>query len=876
MCFFLSAHLKYINSIPLSKRDLYSCFLLFTLSRKCIKFHSQISFLSTCYSSKIIPKGFSIHVPLHLQSNSTVSRKASSLCSSIVGQHIAFLRSQLYLANKDFHFQYLNLIRSSYINPVILNSIFSCWASFCRKFSTSIRLKHAKKFSILLKAKTFQFSFPPPGFICSDVLVHSKKVSLEQGISLSDESINLLSLGPKFSLPPLISDQFKISISASLDKLVQDYRWSEHFSKKVINSLPEPVSLFSHPFDKPAYLAPKPSTEKDLPILSFKHSILSVLKNNLPQYNKFYKDSFASYKITKKLSLDPSLVVVKSDKTNRLVVSPSESFTSRNFDILSDPSVYTPLCKPNISKIESVSNKIFCSLATRCPILKSVKPALISRNSGPARFFSLVKDHKSYSISGFPLRPIASVHSTPVEKLDWLANKVLSQLIKFVPSHLSSSDQLLLNLKPFTDTLPSNSHFISLDVVNLYPSIPISEGISSVMNFYSLHMSEINSFGLSALDLKSILEHVLSNYVISYKDKFFLQCKGVAMGSHVGPTFAILFMHSLESLALRSLPSHLKPSIYFRYIDDIILGPFNFDPTLHSSILEHFNSINPSIQFTLESASPSSWLPFLDVQFRNSGYCLEFCPYSKPFHSGICLNFKSHHPPHVKSNFVKNHFKSIFKHSSSKSLAESASSDFVSRLLANDYPLQFILSCKSKAFSVSKSSKIDKTFSLKLPFLHPAISRKLRKVISSSGLPIRLVEMAGPSISSLCSSKSIISKCRNCIFCPVLNSNISCQSSYVVYKLSCPLCNDFYVGQTYRKLSLRLREHLSSFKSKSSSSAFSQHFLKFHPSSSISGVPFSVDILSFAKSRSDLLIKESLFISSLKPPINRSFESFTC
>ena len=510
---------------------------------------------------------------------------------------------------------------------------------------------------------------------------------------------NLLKLGPKFSLPPIPNNSLSLSIKCSLEKLVQNLRWKSHFQSKN-ESTADSTPLSSHPFDKPAYLAPKPPLDVDASFVGLKNSLFSVIKSNFPFYKSVHNAANHSYQITKSLSKNSNLVVVKSDKTNRLAVANPASFESRTLGLLSDPSAYSPILNPKISKIEAHSNKLIGLLSGKCPFLKNLK----SRYTGPAKFFTLIKDHKPTSDSGFPLRPIASVRNTPIEKLDWFLNRILSQLIKFVPSHLSSSDELLSLLKNSAATLPANSHFISLDVVSLYPSIPISEGIEVVLDFFDKFKDKINTFGLDRDDINTLLCHVLNNYVISFNDKFFLQIKGVAMGSHIGPTFAIIFMNSIESSAIQSLPSELRPKIFKRYIDDCLLGPYPFDKNIHSSILQSFNSINSSIQFTLESVEPSSWLPFLDLKFRNNNSVLEFSPFSKPFHSGICLNFHSHHPPHVKSNFVRNQFISIRNHSSSLAIAEKASSDFTSKLISNGYPLSFIESCKSKSYLSHNSS----------------------------------------------------------------------------------------------------------------------------------------------------------------------------
>ena len=64
-------------------------------------------------------------------------------------------------------------------------------------------------------------------------------------------------------------------------------------------------------------------------------------------------------------------------------------------------------------------------------------------DSQPASFFGFVKDHKPEVDGLHPMRPIASVHGTPADKIDWLISRILSQLLKFIPSHLDNSEKLV-------------------------------------------------------------------------------------------------------------------------------------------------------------------------------------------------------------------------------------------------------------------------------------------------------------------------------------------------------------------------------------------------------------------------------------------------
>ena len=119
------------------------------------------------------------------------------------------------------------------------------------------------------------------------------------------------------------------------------------------------------------------------------------------------------------------------------------------------------------------------------------------------------------------------------------------------------------------------------------------------------------------------------------------------MGLPLSPVLANIYMEYFEEMALGS--TSLKPLMWFRYVDDtFILWPRQEDV---QTLLDHVNSIRPSIQFSMEKEQNNK-SPFLDVLvtcteqgFRSSMYC-------KPTFTRQYLNFNSHHPYNVKNGVV--------------------------------------------------------------------------------------------------------------------------------------------------------------------------------------------------------------------------------
>ena len=136
------------------------------------------------------------------------------------------------------------------------------------------------------------------------------------------------------------------------------------------------------------------------------------------------------------------------------------------------------------------------------------------------------------------------------------------------------------------------------------------------------------------------------------------------MGAHFAPPFAILMMHKLETEALSRLA--IKPKLYKRYIDDIILGPYKRDDAEIPNILNTFNAINSSIQFTIDIPPVNQPLHFLDISIAIGVGKINYTWYSKTSHSENTLKQDSWLPSYVKSNFLTNSAKNVASKSSTE------------------------------------------------------------------------------------------------------------------------------------------------------------------------------------------------------------------
>ena len=141
-----------------------------------------------------------------------------------------------------------------------------------------------------------------------------------------------------------------------------------------------------------------------------------------------------------------------------------------------------------------------------------------------------------------------------------------------------------------------------------------------------------------------------SQGLFMYKDEWYEQIDGVAMGSPLAPSLANMFLAHLECEMLLNkhiIPDNF-PKLYLRYVDDTFCL---FDCREHyEEFLDILNSIHPNLQFTVEVATNS--LPFLDVCVTIEDNHFETSVFRKKTHTGVFLNHQAVAPSAWKRGLI--------------------------------------------------------------------------------------------------------------------------------------------------------------------------------------------------------------------------------
>lgn len=506
---------------------------------------------------------------------------------------------------------------------------------------------------------------------------------------------------------------------------------------------------------------------------------------------------------------DTDIIFAKTDKSKRIVAINNNQYQEmvdehRNSLIKTRP----VLPKTSQQKFNSnLSNIIGKYKDTQ--IAGVLKRKLCSEPL-PSEMRCLPKDHKNDAI--LRGRPIVAAVDAPSTKLSKYLAAVLNSLISnHVSAHISSTDGFLEIIRDFV--LTESMEFASLDVVNLYGSIPVEDhtfpgAVSVVSTFFENYKDECELNTVSKIDFSNLLRLCLTSDTIKIHNEHYKQVNGIQMGNNISCSCAIIFMDFIE----RQIQAELcdKVVLWKRYIDDIFIVYKNISV---SELMSCCNEIHSNITFTLESPTDGK-LPYLDLLLRrptDKNNCkLISSLYYKPCHSNAVIPWDSHHPRYMKINIFKNELRRAIRNGSGIAQQQEGMEGIASRYRANGYPSSVIRratrSLQSNSVSRPERADTEKVF-ISLPFMNDNAVREIRRTIQKCNLTDHVcVSFKSNTLSSLLNKKKQ-SSCE-CNFCRINTGKGNCFSKNVVYMIKCLLCESFYIGETSRTMRSRLREHL--------------------------------------------------------------------
>ena len=742
----------------------------------------------------------------------------------------------------------------------------------------------------------------------------------------------LTKVGNRFCIPTLAKEEdFLFSLDAAILRATYAARHAERVAVGHSLGMGRPSSFdrgIHVPFETRSPWLPEALACSDLDsdLGTLRRAMLSAAKTEFRRHRE--KDSGLVEAVTgaAQACRERELVIVPSDKTKRNVVLSKQEYLRLGDAFLQGDPSYRRVLTSHSKHIEQEANRRIEAVKNSLRIpAASVKKLKVS-NSRPAAITFTIKDHKEKKADGsYPVRPIASVHNTPVDGIDWLLQQELSAAVERVPANLVDAAEATALLDELNETSVREGQVrsvFSLDVVNLYPSLDTERFAPMVADFmFEAGTDDMPGVGSTGLGKKEFLELLLftcRHYEVEFNKKTYLQSFGVPMGARFAPPFAIISMHIVESAALSNLlhPNAIK--MYRRYIDDVIVvvdTEAGQVTEVRENIFNTFNRTEVGVQFTIELPGAGGGLPFLDlmVAFDIKGRAV-YQWYQKPTHSGFLMHRRSFFNGTQKKHFLINRFVAVFERCNTSRGLNTNTRKMHALLTSNGYCLQEVnralviavqkYNIKRNLTVVNDNSSspggIETTLGqnepvtradrdagntgplnfrkimginpIKIPFVSDAFTAKVKKLINRLNLPLRVVNDKARQVGQLGVNPAPAEKCRGrCQICRILPKNAHCRMGNVVYEASCKHCNGSYIGKTARNLYGRMSQHKSELDRMDQRGPLPAHLLE-HGLEAGSLNDFEFKVVTSATGGVETSIKEAICIDCYRPGINRKEE----
>lgn len=469
------------------------------------------------------------------------------------------------------------------------------------------------------------------------------------GHDISHDALAFLGRGLSF-IPTPAKPSWNF-FSKSIDRFVRGVRIAYHFGTQDQSEEPD---LYD-PESKKVYFrstwvpnAASARIEKFLKKLTDKLKAKFEVARSLKLKNNI---CWSQRSAAKALISNPLFTISGTDKNLGIAIHTTECYNAHAREHLKQYQVLTEQdARKRVGNFYRTAKKLFkdYGIAEESNLFKFLTNNINCSNFSWPKFFLLWKIHKP-KLASRPITPCKNYISTCASK--WL-DYVLQPVVKELPTYLKDSQSLVLDLE--VNSFPANSVLSAKDVANLYPSIPIEDGVRRVEAVLEDHKNLIRD-GTSIDLIIKILLLIMQNQIVEFANELFLQLDGTATGTPAAVVFAILFMFSIEIDLVNDYQGRGWLYYFKRYIDDIIA--IFASPNAAAMFWRTFNSLHPNIKVTGDDWANE--IVFMDMivlkgpRFVETGN-FDLKIYQKHLNNYLYLPFSSFHTEAQRSNFIGN------------------------------------------------------------------------------------------------------------------------------------------------------------------------------------------------------------------------------
>ena len=244
-----------------------------------------------------------------------------------------------------------------------------------------------------------------------------------------------------------------------------------------------------------------------------------------------------------------------------MVVMKTATLDQLTIDHLNDQLTYERLARDPTEHLRKEVNSTLKEILLSRDYMMSFTNRFMTPSAKTQVFYSLPKTHKTTLKIG----PIVSGKNGIFDRLGWLLQNILKPLLKKCPAHITNTKELISRFQDNQHTSLSGKIPISFDVCSLYTNIGVQEAIDTCLHY--AEKFDLECYGLHLSDINTLLHLLLDNNIFTYKQQCYRQIRGLAMGSRLSWTLAILVMDRFEHTHIYG---QIQPAsdLYVRYVDD--------------------------------------------------------------------------------------------------------------------------------------------------------------------------------------------------------------------------------------------------------------------------------------------------------------------
>ena len=608
---------------------------------------------------------------------------------------------------------------------------------------------------------------------------------------------------------------------------------------------------------------------------NFFHSLTNYDKNNL---------SITEISALRELKTNKDIIIKSADKGGGVVVMDRTAYKAEALRQLQDTTYYTEITTSLAPQNTTYIRKVTDTLLKSKYITKSQHKYLTGpEDYSPRTFYLLPKIHKPIEKWTQPGimpqgRPIVSDSNSESCRIAEYIDHFIKPLANTNSAFLKNSYDFVNKVR--NKNFPPGYLLVTADVKSLYTNMHIDRMVQSVQTAFAEHPDPTRP----DKEIIELLDYTLRHNDFTFDNKQYLQVCGCAMGKSYSPSLANIYLQSFDEAAKNNF--EIKPELYFRYLDDIhFIWGGGVDKLLEYQ--DYLNTLIPGIEVTFEYNNTE--IPFLDVLLYAQNNTIQTRTYFKPTDTHQLLHMDSYHPKHTCKGILKSQLIRFARLSSTYEDYHRTTNILLNTLKHRGYTYSLLRKFK---FDVWKTHGPDSTQNLTTPppttglipiimnysSLGDNLTRSYKRIINNEYTMNKFKKITAykgaPNLKQLlvrsnfsentnkgshtitqqetgCFLTCTSNRCRMCKLnahpATTITSysnkkqyniigNLTCNSSNVIYVISCVKCNIQYVGETGQIIRDRLNNHYSTIRT-NKPTRIATHFTNNHDRTDMICIP---------------------------------------